>query len=451
MLRRKIEPTIYENLANTSSKIAVVSGARQIGKSYIIRHIASKLFKNYIEINLIEDYEGERIFENVTTTSDFYLHLSTIAGSRMGTAEDTIIFLDEIQQYPHLITLLKFLRQENRFRYITSGSLLGITLKSTTSIPLGSIEILTMHPLDFEEFIWANDFGEEAIFEMRERFTHEQSMSPAIHDRLMDLFRRYLLVGGMPDAVNTYLDTHNILKIREVQRDIHTLYGIDAAKYDHEHKLKINRIYKLIPSNLENQKKRLVFKDIEDKKGKRATDYMEDIDYLINSGIALEVKAISNPKFPLIESESKNLLKLYLNDVGILSGILFQNNIMAILEDIPSINLGSLYECAVAQQLSANGHRLFYYDNKTHGEVDFLIDDFNNLSVLPLEIKSGKDYKRHSALSRFVKTPDYNILQGYVLSNAREVERSGNIVYIPVYYSIFLTPTNTMNLSQNYV
>ena len=138
----------------------------------------------------------------------------------------------------------------------------------------------------------------------------------------MSLFRRYLLVGGMPDAVNEYLNSHNIVKIREIQRDIQRLYAIDAAKYDAQHRLNIERIYRMIPSNMENKKKRLVYSDIENKKGKRASDYIEEIDYLIASGISLEVKAVSNPSFPLVESGIKNLLKLYLNDVGILKEIL---------------------------------------------------------------------------------------------------------------------------------
>lgn len=189
---------------------------------------------------------------------------------------------------------------------------------------------------------------------------------------------------------------------------------------------------------MENKKKRLVFNEIEHKKGKRASDYVEEIDYLVSSGITIEVKAISNPKFPLIETEAKNLLKLYLNDPGILSGILYQNNIKPVLDDIPSINLGSLYECAVACELASLGKRLFYYDNKSKGEVDFLIDDFQNLDVLPIEVKSGKDYKRHAALDRFVNIPDYNIKEGIVLSNDGKIESVGKILYLPIYFCMFL-------------
>lgn len=438
MLYRSIEPIIYEHLAGNSNKVLLVNGARQIGKSYIIRHVGTQLFKNFVEINLVEDYDGPRIFESVKTTDDFYFALGIVAGDKLGKAKDTLVFLDEIQEYPHLLTMLKFLRQENRYTYVTSGSLLGVTLKRSTSIPIGSIRILKMYPLDFEEFLIANGVGREAIEKMREYFLAKESLNESMHEKILSLFKRYLLVGGMPDAVNEYLETRNIMKIRDIQRDIHDLYVADASKYDETHRLKIENIYNLVPSNMENKKKRLVYKEIEDKKGKRAHDYLEEVDYLVSSGITLSVKAIANPKFPLIESEYKNLLKLYLNDVGLLTSILYQNNIKAVLQDENSINLGSVYETVVATELAAHDNAMFYYDNRHHGEVDFLLDDFESLSIVPVEVKSGKDYKRHSAISKFVNTPDYHISTGYVLSNSRIVETAGKITYLPIYYTMFL-------------
>lgn len=438
MLYRTIEHAIYQHFSENSEKVLVVNGARQIGKSFIIRHVGNKLFKNVIEINLIEDSEGDAIFRDVKTPDDFYFALGVFAGSRLGTSTDTLVFLDEIQQYPHLLTMLKFLREEHRYTYVASGSLLGVTLKKSTSIPIGSIRIMRMYPLSFEEFLIANGVSLEAIETMRKSFMSSQSQPEGVHEKLLSLFKRYLLVGGMPDAVNAYLETRNIVRVRDVQRDIHDLYAVDASKYDADHRLKITNIYRLVPSNLENKKKRLIYKDIENKNGKRADDYVEEIDYLINSGIALEVKAISNPLFPLKESEHKNLLKLYFNDVGLLTSVLYRNNVSAILNDEAGINLGSVYECAVAMELTAHDNSLFYYDNRTRGEVDFLIDDYSTLSVVPLEIKSGKDYKRHSAMSRLVNTPDYNIKHAYVLSNNRVVETDGKITYMPIYYCIFL-------------
>ncbi len=440
MLYRKIEMSIYEHLTSGSDKVLIVTGARQVGKSYIIGYVARKLFKHVIEINFIEDANGSGYFRDVRSTEDFYLIMSSLYGDRMGKREDTIIFLDEIQKYPQFLTMLKFLREESRFSYIASGSLLGVSLKSTVSVPVGSIEILKMYPLDFEEFLIANEVGKDVIDFMRESFRKHISLPAGLHERLMNLFRRYLLVGGMPDVVNTYIDTHNIVEVRKVQHSIHELYVADASQYDEEHKLKIKRMYEMLPSLMENQKKRIVFKNVEDRKGARAANFEDDLDYLISSGIALETTAVSNPKFPLAESMKKNLLKLYMNDVGLLTALLYRNNVRPILNDEESINLGSVYETVVAMELSAHGNTLHYYDNKSHGEVDFLIDDFQTLSVAPIEVKSGKDYKVHSALNRFLSTKDYNIHQGYVLSNSGKVEEVEGIVYMPIYNVAFFEP-----------
>ena len=431
MLFRKIESYILDYLKTPSNKVLTIDGARQIGKSFIIRHACQQLYKNYIEINFAEDKVGQRLFANVGTVEDFYLQLSSFAGDKMGGKSDTIIFLDEVQEYPQLLTLFKFLKADDKFNYIASGSLLGVTLGKTSSIPMGSIEIKQMYPLDFEEFLIANGVGAMAIDAIQDAFKARKSLDESLHNKVMDLFRKYLLVGGLPDAVNTFLATKNIVKVRAVQNDIHDLYGADATKYDTENRLKIRRIYDMLPSNM------VVVKDIEGKKGKRFSDYEDEFDYLINAGVALEVRAISTPIFPLIESSGKNLLKLYLNDVGLLTNILYRNNIQAIMEDRCSVNLGSVYECVVASELKAHGHNLFYYDNKSKGEVDYLIDDYDALSVAPIEVKSGKDYTIHSALNQFVTNEDYHINCGYVLSNEREVKIVDKIIYMPIYYVMF--------------
>ncbi len=442
MLHRKIEQTILDYLKNGSNKIMVVDGARQIGKTFIIRYVATELlsdvFPNYIEINFIEDSLKNRYFEHVGSIDDFYLVLSTLYGERMKERGNTLIFIDEIQQYPQFLTMLKFLKQDDRFTYICSGSLLGVTLMKTPSLPIGSIDLVHMYPLDFEEFLLANGFNSFAIDALRQRFAEQKSVEELIHNRVMELFRKYLIVGGMPDAVNSFTKSKNVVGLRKIQNDIIDYYGDDASKYDRDHKLKIKRIYDLIPSNLGNKKKRVVVKDIDKRAGARYSFYEDEFDYLVSSGIALEVKAISNPSFPLIESASKNLLKLYLNDVGLLSNVLYKNNVNAILSDERSVNLGSVYESFVASELFAHGHRLFYYDNKANGEVDFLIDDYDNLSILPIEVKSGKDYTVHSAINRLLSSGSYNVKKGFVLSNNAITRQESGIVYMPIYMAMFL-------------
>ena len=440
MLYRKITSYIEEYLKSNTDKILILEGARQIGKSFSIREAGKRLYKNFVEVNFVEDDENDQLFKNIHKKEDFYLTLSMIAGEKLSNRSDTLVFLDEIQHYPQYLTLLKFLREDGRYRYIASGSLLGIALQDTTSIPVGSITIKQMYQLDFEEFLIANGFGTDAIAMLRQAFENRQSLSEERHNRMLDMFRRYLLVGGMPDAVNTYLDTHNIVKVREVQESIRELYAADAAKYEKEHskKLLIRRIYEMIPSQMENKKKRIVAQEIRGKEGDRFAQYQQEFEYLVSSGIALSVHAISNPHFPLSESLQKNLLKLYLNDVGLLTGQLYRNNIRPVLDDVRSINLGSVYESVIAQELRAHGHKLFYYDNRKQGEVDYLIDDYTAMCAYPIEVKSGKDYTVHSALNNLLKNPDYNIQAAAVISNERSMYQDGKVTYMPVYFVMFM-------------
>ncbi len=440
MLYRKIASKIESFLKSEKKRMLVVSGARQVGKSYIIREVGMRLYSNFIEVNMEEDKQSNRLFENARTVEDFMIALSTIAGAKMKDSEKTLVFIDEIQAYSHLLTLAKFLVEDGRFTYIASGSQLGIALKTTQSIPIGSIELLSMYPLDFEEFLIANGVGELLINEMRRKFEAKEALNESLHMKVMDYFRKYLLVGGMPSAVNTYLSEHNMVSVRNIHRDISLLYKNDAAKYESEslRKLKIQRIYDMVPSNLEKVKKRIVAKDIELKKGKRMADYQDEFEYLISSGITLEVQAISKPSYPLVENSGKNLLKLYMSDIGLLTGILYHNDVLPIMNDKCGVNLGSVYENVVAQELKAHGFKLYYYDNKKNGEVDFLIDSVDLMSVLPIEVKSGKDYYIHTALNNILKVDEYKITNGIVFSNEEKVYNNGNVIYMPIYYVMFL-------------
>lgn len=439
MLYRKIAKRIEDYLSSNSSRMLLIDGARQIGKSYIIRSVGQKMFSNYIEINMEEDRLNDKLFADAKTSKDFYLALSVVAGDKMKEKSNTLVFIDEIQAYEHLLTLVKFLMKENRFTYIASGSLLGVTLRKTSSVPMGSLDVEHMYPMDFEEFLYANGVGSDAIDFMKQSFESDQSLPESLHLKMLDYFKKYVLVGGLPKAVEVFVEERNIVEIRSVQKEVHDLYKVDAAKYEKDSgkALKIQRIYELLPSNLENKKKRLVFRNIDDKNWKRSSDYVEEIEYLISSGIALDVKAVSTPSYPLTENCSKNLLKMYFNDVGILSGLFFKNNIKAVMSDISSINLGSVYETVVAQELKAHGYDLYYYDNKKNGEVDFLIDDPDSLSNIPIEVKSGKDYTVHSALNKFLSIAEYNIQRAYVLSNERQVYQKDGITYAPIYNIMF--------------
>ena len=438
MFERKIESELYKYYeAKDNTKILIVYGARQIGKSYIIRETAKTSFKHYAEIDLKDDFETEKRFANIKTTKDFYLLVGSMFAG-LNNSEDTIIFLDEIQYYPHLMTMLKPLYKENKYRYIVSGSLLGITLRHSF-IPMGSITEKRMFPMDFEEFLWANNYGKDVISYLKDCFSNLKPINESIHQITLRLFQDYLLSGGLPDAVIQYVNNRNVSEMRRVHSEIYGFYNDDCSKYDKEHKLKIKRIYNLLSSNMANKVKRIQFKKIEDKDDSNLEKYEDEFDYLFDSGISLPSRAVSNPVFPLTESRSKNLLKVYYNDVGILTNILYRNNIDAVLNKNKGINLGSVYETAAAMELIAHGHELYYFDSKKVGEVDFLINDYNNLRVLPVEIKSGNDQTNFRAIPKLVD-PDgnYNIPLGFVFGNKNVVKKENNLITLPIYLIMFL-------------
>lgn len=437
MFYRKIEPFIEQYFKSDEDRILCINGARQVGKTFIINHLAKKYFKNYIEINMADDFLGDKLFENVRTVEEFYLHVSVLFGDKMGNKEDTIIFIDEIQVYPHLLTLLKPLRIDDRFRYICSGSLLGLTLSMTTLIPMGSIVVKTMYPLDFHEFLLANGVGEDVINHLEKSFKENKSLNLALHNKILNLFKRYLIVGGLPDAVKEYVNTKNINNVRLVHDQTSQFYISDAGKYDEENKLKIKRIYEMKASFIDNKVKRIMFNQIEEVKDSRYAKYIDEFDYLVSAGISLKVNAVSEPKFPLISSTRKNLIKLYYNDVGLLSNILYKNNISAILDDKTNVNLGAVYETVAATELTAHGHKLHYFDRRKAGEIDFLIDDYDNSSIIPIEIKSGhRDTYR--AMNKVLNDKNYNVKRAYVFSNEREVNVKEKLILMPIYFIMFI-------------
>lgn len=436
MFYRKIEERINRYYADKNAKILVIDGARQIGKSFIIRETGKKFFKHFVEINLKDDSEGDKLFESVRTTEDFYLQVSALYGNNLGDVSDTMIFLDEIQVYPHLLTMLKPLKADARYRYICSGSLLGITLQHTF-IPMGSMDEVKMFPMDFEEFLLANNVGKDVISYLRKCFADQTPPSEGIHKTILGLFKRYLLSGGLPDSVKAFVEAKNVYTMRENQALTYKYYSDDAAKYDKEHSLKIRRIYDYLPSYMENKVKRIQFKKIEDRPKATMERYQDEFDYLLSSGCVLGAKAISNPVFPLCESASKNLIKLYYNDVGLLTNLLYKNNIDAVLNKDGGVNLGSVYETACAMELSAHGHDLYYFDSKKVGEVDFLINNYENTSILPIEIKSGNDQNNFRAIPKLVKEP-YNLQKGYIFGNENGISSKSNLVTFPIYMIMFL-------------
>ena len=434
---RKIESKIIDYFKTDGAPILILEGARQVGKSFIIRTLGKRYYKHYVEINLIRDSEEFEYFNNIKSTKDLYYTIQSVANEPLGDSSDTLVFLDEIQERNDLITLLKFIREDNRYKFIVSGSLLGVEFSKTASIPVGSVSTVRMYPMDLEEFLWANGIQKQLIRDLGEMIRKKDSIPEGLHRRMMDLFRDYLISGGLPYCVDLFLKDRDIISLRNAQKDILEMYGNDASKYDLKNKMHTKLVLDSIPSNIENKRKRIFAKDIEGKKNARFEEYKDDFDCLVDSGVVLRVDCCSNPVFPLIESFKRNLLKLYYADVGLLTFILYRNNVKPLREDMPQINLGNVYECFAASQLSVNCHRLFYMDNKTYGEVDYLIDDYESLSVTALEIKSGKDYRKHNAIDKLIKNSNWKG-NCVVFSNSGDVESDGKITYMPIYALMFM-------------
>lgn len=435
---RKIEAFINNYLKNDDGKILCIYGARQIGKTYIINKTAAKAYKYYVEVNFDDDNKNEQLFKNVNSINEFYIQLTAKYGKKLGKYENTIVFIDEIQTYPQFFSLLKQLNIDKKYHYICSGSQLGASLLNTGLSPMGSVIEKRMYPMDFEEFLLANNVGEQTINYLKECFINKKEVNEAMHNYIINLFFSYLYVGGLPECVKIFVNEKDISKIKEIQSLTYKYYCDDATKYDNDNKLKIKKIYEMIVSNMENDVKRIQISKINNNVRDTYKNYLNEFEYLINSGIALDNKAIAEPKFPLVQSFSKNLTKLYLNDVGILSERLYKGNINAIIKEKTGVNLGSVYETVVAQELKAHGYELYYYDRRKIGQVDFLVDDYNNLSIIPIEIKSGKDSFSYKSLPKLLDVTDYRINFAYVFSNKREISVKDEIIEMPIYNIMFI-------------
>ena len=439
MIKRKITSRLV-NFYSNSRKALLLTGARQTGKSYSIRHFAQSNFKHYIEINFIEQPNARNIFANATNVQDMLMRLSAFTADELVQGE-TIIFLDEIQECPEALTAVKFLVEEGSFRYIMSGSLLGVEMKDLRSAPVGYIDVWEMFPLDMEEFFKAVGVSERIMTHIRTSWEQLQPIDAVIHEKLMAICRLYLIVGGMPAVVQKYLDTNNLQRVIEEQQAILRLYEIDIAKYDPNNKLYIREIFRLIPPELNAKNKRFILKNLNEHI--KFSRYENSFVWLKDAGVALPTFCVDEPKVPLVLSRSRNLFKLFQNDVGLLAASYANGIQMRILDDDPNINFGSIYENLVAQELSSHGFDLYYFNSKKQGEVDFLIEKSGN--ALPIEVKSGKTYQRHNALSNVMADPSYGIHEALVLSGAN-VSVSGYVKYIPIYLLMFLKKEETQTL-----
>lgn len=431
MIKRQIYSKIVDFYKNTN-KALLLSGARQVGKTYIIREFGTT-FENFVEINFIDNPNAVDIFTNTKNHEDILLRLSLFSKQPLVKGK-TLIFFDEVQRCPDIVTAIKFLVDEGSYRYILSGSLLGVELKDLRSEPVGYMGVMDMFPLNYTEFFSALGVSENIFHYLRDCFVKRQPVDTPVHEQLMQLFRLYLIVGGMPAVVSKYLETRNLRLVLDEQKDIMNLYRRDISQYAPEKKkLLIKEIFNLIPPELNSKNKRFILKSLHDHA--KFERYEDSFLWLTASGVAIPTYNVDEPKFPLIMSKSRNLFKLFQNDVGLLASQYAEGIQLRLLNGDDVINYGAIFENAVAQELFAHGFNLYYYNNKKRGEIDFIVEC--NGEVLPIEVKSGKDYVLHRALSNIMDVKSYHLREAYVLSNSN-IKTEEKVVYLPIYMAIFI-------------
>jgi len=460
MIKRKADELI-RNFILHDKRSLLVTGARQVGKTFSIRKVGKECFDNVVEINFVEQPDAIELFGEQKGAKDLLLRLSAFTKKPLVPGK-TLIFFDEVQECKEIVTAIKFLVDEGSYKYVMSGSLLGVELEDLRSVPVGYMDEIEMYPLDLLEFFEAIGIGTDVIEHLRKSFEDKTPVDDFIHKRMLEAIRLYLIVGGMPAAVQKYLDTNNLRRVYEEQRGIIRTYKRDITKYDHDHKLQIEEIYDLIPSELNAKNKRFILKQLkaasmrekselaqiserEQTRPKanvnaRFSKYEDSFLWLRDAGVAIPTYNVEEPRVPLLLNKQRNLFKLFLNDVGLLAAM-YGGNIQArLLSPDPNINFGSVFENLVAQELYAHGfteaqqHSLYYFNSKKQGELDFVVEYAGNM--LPIEVKSGKDYERHNALSNVMENKDYAVPMAYVFCQ-ENVQVKGKVIYYPIYMITF--------------
>jgi hypothetical protein len=439
MLNRKIYKQLEEYYTQ-NKKALLLTGTRQTGKSFSIRHFGTTHFDSFVEINFLENPDAKDIISEAKDSNDILMRLSVLTDKPLIDGK-TLIFFDEVQECPGIVTAIKFLVEEGSYQYILSGSLLGVELNDLRSEPVGYMDVKELFPLDLEEFFMALGVSSNIIDNVRLAWQQKKPVDSFVHGKLMDLFRLYLIVGGMPAVVQKYIDTNNLQEVLNEQQSIIRLYKRDIAKYDKNNKLYLEEIFDMIPAELNAKNKRFILKNLNE--NIKFSRYENSFIWMKDAGVALPTYNVEEPVVPLMLSRSRNLFKLYQSDIGLLAAQYADGIQLRILANSDDINFGSIYENAVAQELHSHGFDLYYFNSKKQGELDFVIE--KDGKVVPIEVKSGKDYQRHNALSNVMENNDYGIEQAYIFSNDN-VRESGRLLYLPIYMVMFLERQTPINI-----
>lgn len=435
MLKRKAYDKLMQWKASEKKQALCIIGARQIGKTTIIRHFGKKNYKQFVEINFVTDEKAKEIFSDSFDANTIITNLTAYTLQELEPG-NTLILFDEVQACPAVRTAIKFLVEDGRFDYIESGSLLGVKYNDVASYPVGFEEIYRMYPMDFEEYCFANGVPESTLMYLRECYEGCTPISESVHNTMNKLFYSYIVVGGMPEAVRIFVETHDVAKVIAYQQTILEQYRLDISRYAGGNmKLKIKEIYDGIPSQLNEDNRRFFVNSVN--KNARLERYENSFKWLDDAGVALPCYNVDAPKAPLELNEKHSLFKLYMNDSGLLCAACMENIQFDILNGKLDINLGSILENVMAQQLKSNGFKLRYFDSKKYGEIDFVVQ--NGTQIELVEIKSGKDYKTHKALNNVRSVSEWSFKRAVVFCNSR-IELLDGVTYLPWYLIMFFNP-----------
>ena len=435
MLKRTVYDKLIRWKESQNRRALCIIGARQTGKTTIIREFGKKNYKYFVEINFVTDKDAEKIFDDSLDADTIIENLTAFKMQKMEPGE-TLVFLDEIQECPNARSAIKFLVEDGRFDYIESGSLLGVRHREVRSYPVGFEEICYMYPMSFEEFIIANGVQESTLEMLDSCCRTESEVSQSVHDTMLKLFYTYIVVGGMPAAVQTYITTHDIGKVVNIQREILELYRLDISKYaEGNDKIKIRAIFDSIPSQLDDKNRRFFLSKV-DKNG-RQNRYENSFLWLSDAGVALPSYNVTEPQPPLQLNEKRNIFKLFMNDTGLLCAACMKNIQFDILQGNVAVNMGSILENLFAQAIKCNGFSLNYYESKKYGEIDFVVQ--NGMMIDLIEIKSGNDYTKHPALDNMMKTDNWSFGEKILFCKGN-IRKQGEILYLPWYMIMFYRP-----------
>jgi uncharacterized protein len=424
---RFIEENIQKWI-DTSKKALLIDGARQVGKTYIIREMLSRNHIPYFEINFVARPDILKKLQDINDNRELIPLLELLAPTPL-IKDKSVIFFDEVQKYPEIVSKIKFLVDEGTYRYVLSGSLLGVGLKGVSSIPVGYVDTFRLYPMSLYEFALALGVKKETLAYLQECYDKEQIVDSIVHEKMMGVFYYYLLAGGMPDVVSTFIKERDLSLVDKAAKSIVNDYKADFSQYEtDDKKLKIISVYDSIPSQLNKANPKFIFTYLN--KELKFDRYENSFLWLKDAGVAIPVYIASDCKSPLINSKEKNSFKLFLSDVGLLTSCYPASVREEILGKNATqiVNLGSLFENFIAEELLANGLTPYYYRSKTIGEIDFLVE--KDGEILPLEIKSGTDYQKHKSLDNLLAAT--KLKEGLIFS-PNNLSRNGKNLYLPIY------------------